>query len=82
MLTSHFYSGEIADAWSCGVMLFAMLFGAYPFERLCDQYRPGPSAIREVSIYAWTTSAKLFFSNSSFQPSILMSTPSRQNSFQ
>mmetsp|Transcript_13193 Transcript_13193/g.34157 ORF Transcript_13193/g.34157 Transcript_13193/m.34157 type:complete len:353 (-) Transcript_13193:153-1211(-) len=31
------YSGEQADVWSCGVLLYTMLFGSYPFEDPSDQ---------------------------------------------
>lgn len=46
LLTKRTYCGKKADAWSCGVMLYAMLFATYPFERLCD--RDSPTAVREV----------------------------------
>eukprot|EP01023_Acetabularia_acetabulum_P003982 TRINITY_DN1166_c0_g2_i1.p1 TRINITY_DN1166_c0_g2~~TRINITY_DN1166_c0_g2_i1.p1 ORF type:complete len:352 (+),score=48.30 TRINITY_DN1166_c0_g2_i1:107-1162(+) len=37
IIKSDRYEGKMADVWSCGVMLYVMLVGGYPFERAEDK---------------------------------------------
>jgi len=40
MVAQLLCSVQSADVWACGVMLFRMTIGSYPFERMEDRLDP------------------------------------------
>eukprot|EP00891_Asterochloris_glomerata_P004326 jgi/Astpho2/4326/Aster-07415 len=60
VLSRKQYDGEIADVWSCGVTLYVMLVGAYPFEDPADprNFRKTIQRIMGVK-YSWPSNLHL-----------------------
>ncbi|KAJ7002071.1 serine/threonine-protein kinase SRK2A [Populus alba x Populus x berolinensis] len=62
VLSRREYDGKLADVWSCGVTLYVMLVGAYPFE---DQEDP-KNFRKTINVLHSLLCVSLFYSSSFF----------------